>query len=89
MNLVGDARFVLIGESTHGTHEFYRDRARITQRLIAEKGFTGVAIEGDWPDAERVNQFVRAEKAATPPGAGTFRVHAPFPQVDVGEHGRA
>ena len=63
MTLVGDARFVLIGEQTHGTHEFYRDRARITQRLIREKGFAGVAIEGDWPDAERVDRYVRGAAA--------------------------
>ena len=61
MNLVGDARFVLIGEATHGTHEFYEERARITQRLIREKGFTAVAVEADWPDAYRVNRYVRGE----------------------------
>ncbi|XYJ12360.1 erythromycin esterase family protein [Telluria sp. B2] len=61
MNLVGDARFVLIGEATHGTHEFYEERARITQRLIREKGFTTVAVEADWPDAYRVNRYVRGE----------------------------
>ncbi len=59
LTLVGDARFVLLGEATHGTHEFYRERARITQRLIQEKGFSAIAIEGDWPDAYRVNQYVR------------------------------
>jgi erythromycin esterase-like protein len=64
LTLIGDARFVLIGEATHGTHEFYRDRAKITQRLIAEKGFTAVAIEGDWPDAERVNRYVRGVEGA-------------------------
>lgn len=63
MNLVGDARFVLIGEATHGTHEFYEERARITQRLIREKGFTAVAVEADWPDAYRVNRYVRGEGA--------------------------
>ena len=57
--MIGDARFVLLGESTHGTHEFYRERARITQRLVREKGFTAVAVEGDWPDTDRVNQYVR------------------------------
>ena len=51
LELIGDAHFVLLGEASHGTHEFYRERARITQRLIAEKGFNAVAIEGDWPDA--------------------------------------
>ncbi len=56
---IGDARVVLLGEATHGTHEFYRERARITQRLITEKGFTVVAVEADWPDAYRVNRFVR------------------------------
>lgn len=57
--LVGDARIVLLGEASHGTHEFYRERARITRRLIAELGFTAVAIEGDWPDAYRVNRYIR------------------------------
>src|SRR5918911_3513792 len=57
--LVGDARFVLLGEASHGTHEFYRERARITKRLIQEKGFTAVAVEADWPDAYRVNCYVR------------------------------
>ena len=56
---IGDARVVLIGEATHGTHEFYRERAFITRRLIAEKGFAAVAVEADWPDAYRVNRFVR------------------------------
>jgi erythromycin esterase-like protein len=56
---IGDARVVLLGEASHGTHEFYRERARITKRLIAERGFTAVAVEGDWPDAYRVNRFVR------------------------------
>jgi erythromycin esterase-like protein len=60
---VGDVRLVLIGEATHGTHEFYRERAFITRRLIDEKHFTAVAVEADWPDAYRVNRYVR--------GAGT------------------
>lgn len=58
---IGDAPFVLIGEASHGTHEFYRERARITRRLIEEQGFTAVAVEADWPDALRVNRFVRGE----------------------------
>jgi len=58
MARVGDARIVLIGEASHGTHEFYLERARITKRLIAELGFSAVAIEGDWPDAYRVNRFI-------------------------------
>jgi erythromycin esterase-like protein len=59
VSLVGEARFVLIGEATHGTHEFYRTRAQITKRLICEKGFNAVVVEADWPDAWRVNRFVR------------------------------
>ena len=59
MELIGESRFVLLGEASHGTHEFYRERARITQRLIEEKGFTAVAVEADWPDAYRVNRYVR------------------------------
>jgi erythromycin esterase-like protein len=58
---IGDAHFVLIGEASHGTHEFYRVRAEITKRLIREKGFTAVAVEADWPDAYRVNRYVRGE----------------------------
>ena len=60
---IGDARFVLLGEATHGTHEFYQERARITERLIVERGFTAVALEADWPDAYRVNRYVRGEGA--------------------------
>ncbi|MGZ5199074.1 MAG: erythromycin esterase family protein [Telluria sp.] len=59
LDLVGDAHYVLLGEATHGTHEFYAERARITQRLIRDKGFTAVAVEADWPDAYRVNCYVR------------------------------
>jgi erythromycin esterase-like protein/predicted phosphoribosyltransferase len=58
-DLVGDAQLVLIGEASHGTHEFYEARARMTRRLIEEKGFCAVAAEADWPDAYRVNRYVR------------------------------
>lgn len=61
LDLVGDARLVLLGEASHGTHEFYHERARITERLIAEKGFAAVAVEADWPDAYRVNRYVRGQ----------------------------
>lgn len=60
IDLVGDARFVLLGEASHGTHEFYDARAQITKRLIEEKGFNATAVEADWPDAYRVNRYVRA-----------------------------
>ncbi|MGE3157127.1 MAG: protein-L-isoaspartate(D-aspartate) O-methyltransferase [Xanthobacteraceae bacterium] len=56
---IGDARIVLLGESTHGTSEFYRMRDRISRELIAKKGFRFVAIEGDWPDAARIDHYVR------------------------------
>ena len=61
IDLVGDKRYVLIGEASHGTHEFYRERARITRRLIDERGFTAVAVEADWPDAYRVNRYVMGQ----------------------------
>jgi len=57
--LIGDARIVLIGESSHGSQEFYQARAEITKWLIEEKGFCAVAAEADWPDAYRVNRYVR------------------------------
>jgi len=59
LKLVDGARFCLLGEATHGTHEFYRERAEITKRLIKEQRFTAVAVEADWPDAFRVNRYVR------------------------------
>src|SRR5579875_1648686 len=61
LEAIGDARLVLIGEASHGTHDFYRERARITQRLIREKGFHAVAVEGDWPDAYLVHRYVTSE----------------------------
>ncbi|MTV15467.1 MULTISPECIES: protein-L-isoaspartate(D-aspartate) O-methyltransferase [Bradyrhizobium] len=59
MERIGPARVVLLGEATHGTSEFYRMRARITRDLIIKKGFHFVAIEADWPDAARVDHYVR------------------------------
>src|ERR1700730_7950273 len=59
MERIGEARFALLGEASHGTHEFYNERAEITQRLIVKKNFTAVAVEADWPDAYRANRYVR------------------------------
>jgi erythromycin esterase-like protein len=59
LKLIGSAQVVLLGEASHGTHDFYRERARITRRLIEEEGFGAVAVEADWPDAYRVNRWVR------------------------------
>jgi erythromycin esterase-like protein/predicted phosphoribosyltransferase len=56
---IGEARFALLGEASHGTHEFYCERAEITKRLISEKNFSAVAVEADWPDAYRLNRYVR------------------------------
>ena len=66
---IGDARIVLLGEATHGTSEFYRMRERISRELIERKGFTFIAIEGDWPDAARVDHYVR--HAEYPPSEWT------------------
>jgi len=61
LDLVGDRPLALLGEASHGTHEFYRERAEISKRLIVEKGFNAIAVEADWPDAYRVNRYVRGE----------------------------
>ena len=61
LDLLGEREFVLLGEATHGTHEFYAMRAQITRRLIEERGFDAVAVEADWPDAYRLNRYVRGE----------------------------
>ncbi|MFF0721169.1 erythromycin esterase family protein [Micromonospora sp. NPDC003816] len=57
---VRDVRVVMIGEATHGSHDYYRIREQLTRRLIAECGFSFVAVEGDWPDCDRVNRSVTA-----------------------------
>lgn len=63
LDRIGDSQFVLLGEATHGTEEFYEARAEITRRLILEKGFTVIAWEADWPDALRLNRFVHGPGA--------------------------
>jgi len=55
---IGDARIVMLGEASHGTHDYYRVREQLTRRLIAEHGFSFVAVEGDWPDCDRVNRAI-------------------------------
>jgi protein-L-isoaspartate(D-aspartate) O-methyltransferase len=67
----GDARVVLMGEATHGTSEFYRARAELTKRLIVEHGFTVIAVEADWPDAARIDRYVRG-RAEGPAGMAAF-----------------
>jgi erythromycin esterase-like protein len=61
LDLVGNASLVLLGECTHGTHDFYLTRAEISKRLIIEKGFKAIAIEGDWPDAHCIHRFVSGQ----------------------------
>jgi erythromycin esterase len=59
MNRIGDAHYVLLGEASHGTHEYYQWRSRISQRLITEKGFSFIAVEGDWPDCYLLNRYCK------------------------------
>jgi protein-L-isoaspartate(D-aspartate) O-methyltransferase len=75
LDRIGESRLVLLGEATHGTSEFYRFRARLTQQLIEQKGFNMVAVEADWPDAARIDHYVREH--STPPSE--WRAFARFP----------
>src|SRR4051794_41303597 len=74
-DVFGKARVVLLGEASHGTSEFYRARAAITRRLIERHGFTIVAVEADWPDAARIDAYVRHHA----PFPGKERAFARFP----------
>ncbi|AKQ45785.1 protein-L-isoaspartate O-methyltransferase [Rufibacter radiotolerans] len=56
---IGDAKYVLLGEASHGTHEYYTWRSEISRRLILEKGFSFIAVEGDWPDCFEINRWVK------------------------------
>ncbi len=75
LDRIGDADVVLLGEATHGTSEFYRMRARITEELVLRRGFTIVAVEGDWPDAAHVDRHLRH----LPPLSETFVPFSRFP----------
>src|SRR6266702_811920 len=66
LSLIGEAPLVLIGEASHGSEEFYRERAAITRQLIQTKGFVAVAVEADWPDAYRINRYVHGADGKTP-----------------------
>jgi erythromycin esterase-like protein len=77
--LAGQARIVLLGEASHGTHDFYRVRAELTKRLIREQGFRAVAVEADWPDAYRVNRYVRG-RSPDPDAEEALRGFVRFPQ---------
>ena len=62
LEYIGDARYILLGEASHGTFEFYAWRAEITKRLITERGFSFIAVQGDWPECYRVNRYVKGMK---------------------------
>jgi len=74
---IGDAQIVMMGEASHGTREFYDIRAQISQRLIVEKGFNTIAIEGDWPDAYHVNKYIRGQEQITAAHALSLFDHFP------------
>lgn len=61
---IGDARCVLLGEASHGTSEYYLWRARLTKRLVTERGFSFIAVEGDWPDCYAVNRYIKGYRDA-------------------------
>src|SRR4051812_29699583 len=74
LDRVADARVVMLGEASHGTHEYYVWRAELTRRLIEEHGFSFVAVEGDWPDCARVDRSVRRRPdAPDDPGEALFQ----------------
>lgn len=77
---IGDSRVVLLGESSHGTYEFYEMRARITRELIENKGFNIVAIEGDWPDASRIDFYVRGGRESGKRPMYTKKPFTVFPE---------
>lgn len=76
---IGDARCVLLGEATHGTHEFYTWRAELSRRLILERGFSFIAVEGDWPDCYRVNRYAKGYVDAGSTAREVLRAFARWP----------
>src|SRR5204862_6214366 len=61
---IGQSKYVLLGEASHGTHEYYTWRSAISKRLIMEKGFSFIAMEGDWPDCYNINRYVKGYQDA-------------------------
>lgn len=70
---IGDARYVLLGEASHGTHEYYTWRTELSKRLIREKGFSFIAVEGDWPDCYNVNRYVKSYSDADTSALATLK----------------
>eukprot|EP01118_Nematostelium_gracile_P010352 TRINITY_DN3556_c0_g1_i1.p1 TRINITY_DN3556_c0_g1~~TRINITY_DN3556_c0_g1_i1.p1 ORF type:complete len:475 (+),score=120.62 TRINITY_DN3556_c0_g1_i1:43-1425(+) len=74
LTAIGNSKVVLIGEASHGTHEFYKIRADITKKLIEEKNFSFIGVEGDWPDVYRINRYVcgKSEDTSAKAALGDF-----------------
>ena len=87
LDRVGDARFVLLGEASHGTSEYYTWRTAISQRLIREEGFSFIAVEGDWPDCYRVNRYVKGLPDAGDSARGRAARLRALADLDVGQRG--
>ena len=75
MDRIGDARVVMLGEASHGTHEYYAWRSAITKKLIKEKGFNFIAVEGDWPDCYKINRYIKNYKDS---GESVFDILSSF-----------
>lgn len=79
MDWIGDSQFVLLGEASHGTHEYYTWRSAISKRLIEEKGFRFIAVEGDWPDCYRLNRYIRNYEDSGKDAASVLRAFNRWP----------
>lgn len=79
LDRIGDARFVLLGEASHGTAEFYAWRTRLTKRLVRDKGFRFVAVEGDWPDCARLDRYVRGKATSAQTAREALQCFARWP----------
>jgi erythromycin esterase-like protein len=76
---IGNSRYVLLGEASHGTSEYYTWRAAISRRLIQEKGFNIIAVEGDWPDAYQLNRYIKGDRTAGNTAAEALRSFQRWP----------
>jgi erythromycin esterase len=79
LDFISDAHYVLLGEASHGTADYYTWRMRISQRLITEKGFSFIAVEGDWPDCYRVNRYVKGRSDSGENGREVLHVFQRWP----------